>query len=504
MNHIISILFLGLFACSAVAQSAGDALRYSYWQYGGSARYLGTGASMGALGGDYSAVVNNPASIATYRRSELTFTPGFTNTNTKSNFDNNTRVQNLGRLNINEAAVVFGKPRPSIWRTVNFGIGYSRLAEFNQQFTYRGRSEGSIANFFLDQAQGLDPSELSDFDAGVAADVGLLYQPISDPTYYENDFQSGDMTEKFQTVNARGSLGEMNITVGANYNHKLYLGGGIGVAFLNYDLTKVYEENDTDGSIPYYEGLVYNERLVTSGTGFNLKLGAIYRASQAVRLGVSVHTPTFFTLTDNYGAGLTFDYIENEATAPAPGSATSEFFGEDGGFFEYKQRTPWRIMAQGGFIFKKLGFLSAEVEYLNYGSNRYNYNTDFVTQEILAVQDATNADIDFVLSQAVNVKLGAEAVLAKVYRVRAGYALFGNPYEANDGIFDGSRFSLGAGWRKDDYFVDIAYARSMFSEQYSPYVQDSVSPIPIIDNNVSRDMIVITGGIKFGGRNTAN
>lgn len=493
MKQITLIFLLGIISVLSFGQTASDALRYSYWNYGGSARYMGTGGSMGALGGDYSAVITNPASLATFRRSEFSFTPGVLISGTDASFDGSTFSKSRTSANVNQAAIVFASAKSGEWKTINFGLGYNKLADFSQQFNYTGTTNGSIANYFLNLSQGLDPSQLSDYDNGLAYDTDLIYE-VS-PGVYENDFFDGDATTKFQNVKNSGSMGELNISLGGNMNHKLYLGGSIGVPFVNFSQVKTYEETDGDGSVANFNGLTYNENLNTSAVGFNINLGAIYRINQAVRIGAAFHSPTWLTMTDSYSTSLDFDITYNEGTAGenrVTNSSESPI-----GNYEYKQRTPMRLIGDVGFIIKKLGFVSAEVEYLNYGNNKYNFS-DALGSGDLQIENELNNTISTIYQSAINVKAGAEFVLAKKYRARAGYALMGNPYVNNTGAFSGQQLSLGAGYRKDNFFVDVAYLRRTDSQFYQPYSLGELSPQ--IENDLTSDYILLTFGMKFGGK----
>jgi hypothetical protein len=78
MKKILCFLFSALSLAAVHAQTASDALRFSYIpQYGGTARTVGVGGAMGALGGDFATISMNPAGLATYRMSEFTYSPGF-------------------------------------------------------------------------------------------------------------------------------------------------------------------------------------------------------------------------------------------------------------------------------------------------------------------------------------------------------------------------------------------------------------------------------------------
>ena len=76
MNKLaISLPFLIVFSINISSQVVTDAVRYSLLDVGGTARSVGIGGAIGALGADFSVLSTNPAGAAAYRRSEFTFTP---------------------------------------------------------------------------------------------------------------------------------------------------------------------------------------------------------------------------------------------------------------------------------------------------------------------------------------------------------------------------------------------------------------------------------------------
>ncbi|MGK0389241.1 MAG: hypothetical protein ACI94Y_001981 [Maribacter sp.] len=489
MKQITVILIFLSVSIISFAQTAGDALRYSYWQYGGSARYMATAGSTGALGGDYSSIISNPASIASFRRSEFALTPGISISGTESNFDGSTFSEKNTKVNISHASIIFAQSKPGNWKTINFGLGYNKLADFNQTFNYTGKTQGSIVNHFLNMAQGSDPSQLSDLDTGLAYDTDLIYLPDgSVPTFYENDFSSEDQVTKFQNVVNSGSMGEMNLSAGGNFDHKLYLGASIGIPFVNYTSTKAYEETDEDDSIANFNSMEFRENLNTTGIGVNINIGAIYRVNQAVRLGASLHSPTWLSLTDSYSNSVSSNLTLSGATSEL--ESESEVFN-----YEYRQSTPMRLKGHMGFIIKKMGFVSAEVEYMNYGKNKYNFNNVSGSGD-LVLESQLNEEIKGIFQSTVNLKVGTEFVIKKQYRVRAGYALFGNPYVNNTELFNSNQFSIGAGYRKENFFIDLAYVHRTGSEFYQAYAQESSSPM--LENDLSSDNILLTIGLKFG------
>ena len=69
------ILIICLLSIVNYQQSvAQDVQRFSERQIMGTARYVGMGGAMTAIGGDPSAVLDNPAGLGLYRRNEISLT----------------------------------------------------------------------------------------------------------------------------------------------------------------------------------------------------------------------------------------------------------------------------------------------------------------------------------------------------------------------------------------------------------------------------------------------
>ncbi|MCT9925374.1 hypothetical protein N7272_14545, partial [Enterococcus faecalis] len=62
---------------SVYAQGEADAIRYSRTELGGSARFRSMAGAFGALGGDFSAIGQNPAGLGIFRSSEVSATIDF-------------------------------------------------------------------------------------------------------------------------------------------------------------------------------------------------------------------------------------------------------------------------------------------------------------------------------------------------------------------------------------------------------------------------------------------
>lgn len=483
----VTLSILMILGCLSLrAQNLNDALRYSQYDYFGTARSASVAGSLSPLGADFGVISTNPAGLAWMRRSQFALTPMFNMYTGKTllNNGNNSEVkETAASLSLASFGLVFaGRSRNPMWRTVNFGMGFNRLADFNRETVYRGVSQGSIVNRFTELANssfGLD-----EFEAGLANDAGAFLIDQGNGYYY-SDFDDAPNAniEREQTINTSGGVNELTFAIAGNYDDRLLIGLDVGLPFVNYVEQKTYLESDINNEVPAFEDLQYIENLTTTGIGFNAKLGIIYRFTQMVRLGAAIHTPTWFALEDNFSSSMLYSYTDGGVGST--GSAASP-----DGNFSYKLKTPWRVSGGLGFIFGRNGFLSGEVEWVNYASNKLGF-ADFPEDE-----DIANRDIADVLNSAINLNLGGEYAYDR-YRFRLGVSLRQPPYANTDGLpaFN-TQLSAGLGLSLESFFVDLAARRSMTEEVYRPYLTSGF-PEQVFDNTTNYTRILLTLGFRF-------
>lgn len=492
------IIALAMLTTSALyAQTDLDALRYSRLRVAGSGRTMGVGGAFGALGADFTVLSTNPAGIAKYRHSEVSITPSLKLNETTTSFDENNITEAAPRFNVGNLGVVFSEVnenRASKWKTVNFALGTNRLANFDQRFSYAGTSEGSITARFVEQANGKTLDQLSDFEEGLAYDAYLIdLQPGSDDQYF-TDADSTDRVFKSQEFDAQGHYNEFVLSLGGNYMHRLYLGATIGIPFIRYNEYKLYREEDIEGTIPNFNSLTFREQFSTTGVGINLKVGAIYRVNQMLRLGLAAHTPTLLTLTDNFSNAVTSSMDLIGTTGEVETFAFDEE--SDFGIYEYRLRTPWRLIGSAAAIIGKKGFITGELEYVDYGQAQFNFRA--FNDADRAYQETLNTTITNKYGSAINMRLGGEIVLDN-FRLRGGYAVYASPFEAGVAREDAilTSYSLGLGYHSKGVFVDMAWVRSGNTEEFVPYTLNDPQQMISVANRVNATQMVLTVGFKF-------
>ncbi|MCW5923415.1 MAG: hypothetical protein KIS77_13810 [Saprospiraceae bacterium] len=493
MKRYLMPTFLLLMSATLLAQTASDVLKYSFLQPSGTARYMGVGGAMGALGADFGTISSNPAGLALFRANEFTATPSLRFANTDARLPGNPAVdESRSAFGFDNLGLVFNTtPRTGRWKTFNVGIGFNRMNNYNQAIYYFGDAPGTIMKGFFDDAQavfnnGGTDDDLNPFGSQLAWDAQALYFQDGRFTYDFEGYENATI-EHSQTVTTFGSMNEMALSFAGNYDERLMVGVTVGVPFVNYRLESEYVERDpggdVEGNVPYFGRLVYTDYLRTEGIGINLKMGMIYRVNQMMRLGVAFHTPTALGLTDNYSNTFAYDYGDGS------GSYKGQTLLSPDGVFDYKLRTPWRFIGSTAFVFKKYGFISADVEWVDYTANRYNFTSNVSNNENKTLERQLNNEIRRNYQTAANIRLGGELALEQ-FRFRAGLNLLGNPEKGESGFT--TAFSLGAGIRAQSFFIDVAYRRFTGDGIVNP----GVGAPTVLTDNAFND-VALTLGFRF-------
>lgn len=483
------------------AQQASDAIRYSYLNQGGTARFIGGGGAFTALGADFTSASTNPAGIAMFRGSEFSLTPGlrFANAQTSIRGSQDVSEDSKSNLNFNSLGLVFAtEPHGSRWQTFNFAIGLNKLANFHNAIYYEGKHAGSLMNnYFADFSAtanaGGSTDDLDPFGTRLAYDAGAFYEnPDSVVGGWTYDF-AGAETAKIkhaQSILQTGGMNEMTMAFAGNYEDKLSVGVTIGVPFVNYKLEATYDESDPDAQVEYFDKLTRTEFLRTNGIGVNFKMGVIYKASQALRFGASFHTPTFLSLTDNYENTFSYSYTDGS------GSNSSGEKVSPNGTFDYKLRTPWRASFGAAAVFLKNSYVSADIEMVDYSANRFNLTTTSSNTANQALERELNSDIRRDYGRATNVRLGAQLRKDK-FLVRGGFNLLGKYQEGESGF--NTAYSAGVGIREERYFVELGYRRSSGTGSLSPYFDPELADNEqlVADAKTVANDFVLTVGFKF-------
>ena len=473
-----------------IAQGIGDAVRYSSYDPIGTARTVGVGSAFGALGGDFSVIGINPAGIAEYRVGELTITPSIGTSSTNSFFVDDVQNTKRSRSNFlldNIGFVGSNSPTGSKWQTSNWAVGFSKLVNFNRNINIVGSTEGSITERFVELANGKSLDDLDGFEAGPAYDAGAIF--LNANGNYDTDYLEDDVVDKEQFIDQKGSINELSLAWAGNYDNQLNVGISVGIPFVSFSETKTYKEGVTEGD--FSNQLEYVESLNTTGAGFNIKFGVQYKAMRQLRIGAAIHSPTWYTLNDDYSSLVNYEYTSTTDSYTGSGQSPD-------GSFKYKLTNPWKAVGSIGSIYKIgeiKGFINVDFEFLDYTNNEFDFTSHSTDPSEVQFTQEVNGEIDNQLGSATNIRIGTELAYNSI-RVRAGYSISTSPYISDTDKF--TAWSAGLGFRADKFFIDFGYRRKSTQEGYNSYVvldQENRDPLANIETEYGR--MVATIGFKF-------
>ncbi len=480
MKKLIVITISIFIASAAFSQTAADVLRYSRIYYSGTARFVGTGGAFGAVGADFSALSVNPAGIGLYQGSEFSMTIAPSVEGVRTNYLNQMNTTNVVNVGMGSIGFVFTfKPPVKTGSFFNFnvGIGMNRENDFNSSFSISGPNHSSsILNVYTDKLNkyGGSPSDYP-FEIGPAYDASLIYYDSTARKYTSDQPRGGAYQSK--QVTTYGSINEFDITMGGNIGDKLYFGLTFGVPFIRYYENSTYSEKDNGDSIPYFRSMYYDYHLETHGTGFVIKGGVIYRPVNWMRIGVAIHSPTWYpNMYDHWYSTTTanYDSVLNNNTQNSPV-----------GDYYYYMRTPFRAIGSLAFIIGNYGLITGEYEYVNYSQAKLN-SSGYAYSDI-------NNEIKSSFQSWGNIRVGTEWRIYD-FRVRAGAAYYSNPY-TQSGI-GGARYTLsgGLGYRIKHFYTDVTYQWAQTKEEY--YLYNYAGMVPST-NTLTTSTVLTTIGFRF-------
>lgn len=442
------------------AQNEFDALRYSNLEFYGDARFNAMGGSFGALGANMSAISVNPGGIGVYQSSDMSFTPGFHYNYSESQLDGNNITDGKLNFHFSNIGIVGNFNASGSWESLSFGMGYNRTGNFNSSIAVKSTTNQSSLTQYTDELNANggtydgDIESLYPFTSNLPYQTYLVNPIVGDSLHYDNVFSNSKNISQYTTYQTRGGSGEMFFAFGGNYSDKLYLGAMIGVPTVRYIYDRNYTETAEEGdTLTDFKSFSVHDYVKTTGAGFNFKLGMIYKVQDWVRLGIALHTPTIYALSDDYETSM------NSEMKDGTKFSQSTPYGE----YNYFLTTPYRMISSLAFVIGQYGVINADYELVDYTTARLRQDNtyggdgyDFSTEN-----DAIRTN--FQLTQ--NVRVGTEWRLDP-FRVRAGYRYQGNPiksvYTANNAT---NTYSLGFGIKEDDYYFDIAYALKMYKSE---------------------------------------
>ena len=509
-------------ALSANAQETYENAKLAGEDLNGTARYVGMGGAMEALGADISTIGSNPAGIGLFRHSNVSLSAGLLMQSDGKEFSNGKKTN----LSFDQIGGVY-TTRTGQKSFLNFGFNYHKSKNFDYILNAAGSLNGSSQNKQSYIKGMLGDQKVGGFNVGKNKDgqnIGYVDAKSSDVAYtwsqiddlYWNSLIPGSTgTYNYEKATGytldrahTGYIGNYDFAVSGNLNDRVYLGLTFGMKDVNYKGYSEYRENfNNAGGV-----LVCDERKVT-GSGFDITAGVIVRpvAESPFRIGAYVKSPTWYDLTTSNVTRLVY---ASGTSSQEKGVANS---------YDFKMWTPWKFGFSLGHTVGNYLALGATYEYENYSNINSRVNDggyydyyDGQYYESSSPDKIMNNHTKQVLKGVSTLKLGVEYKPVSNVALRAGYnyvsAMYVNDAQKDPGLAslgtsyasttdytnweEINRFTLGVGYQIKKFNIDLAYQYSAQKGSFAPFSNVRDISIPSGATTVSESNIASNTDVK--------
>lgn len=511
-------VFIAAFVLAALpmaAQETYENAKIAAEDLNGTARFVGMGGAMDALGADISTIGTNPAGIGLFRSSTASVSFGMVSQQDANNFaDGHATRASFDQLGF----VVATHSGHSSF--LNFGFNYHKSRNFNMLMSATDKLKNASQNklTYAKAKNGL----LFDVDPVTGVPDGrapLIQCNQLDDIYARNlNYDEEENMWIYDPANSytfdrshKGYVGEYDFNISTNINDRVYLGLTMGIHDVNYSHYGEYTEQ-MDG----FGMLVADERKI-EGSGFDIKAGIIIRPIETspFRMGLSVSTPTWYELTTSNFTTL------SDGTLSVDNSES----------YDFALATPWKFGFSLGHTVGNYLALGAGIDYTDYGSmdtriitgEHYDYWYDNYYSESESDTEM-NRHTNQTLKGVTTLKLGLEYKPMPEMAVRFGYN-YVSPMYNKDGFKDGTlpspgsyyssatdftnwkatnRITCGLGYYVGKWNIDVAYQYNATKGDFRPFmncedfetVEDDnlCNPVEVKNN---RHQLLFTLGYRF-------
>ena len=430
MKKILTIAFVLLIPVAMFAQGVDDANLFSQTYYQGTAKALGMGNAMGAVGGDMTAVCINPAGMGIYRSSEITASLNLLDNYSTSTYYGDKKDGNIFRFSIPNLGFVFAKERSNYkaLRYTQFGFGLTRTNDFNMRTNALGiNPSSSMVDNYLNQIRNDYYPEgyngelyTSMFSTSLLEENASAYTILpawrtylidlfgpENNRYYSSPVPQGNIWQG-QECDFKGRSESWTFAGSANFFDKLFIGISVDLAHTKRFGTKVFKESRVEGTETDFNQWSFTEDLSSTGWGGNAKVGFIYHATPWFRFGAAFHSPTLYAFSEKWQTTTEaeINWVTNKSLSPQAN-------------YEYTFISPLKCVGSLAFVVGQQGMVSLDAEYMNYGMARFRANDFDYTP--------TNESIKESLGHTLNFRLGTEWYVGGTY-LRFGTAYYGSPF----------------------------------------------------------------------------
>lgn len=494
-KYVIAISML--IALPVAAQETYENANIVTEELNGTARYVGMGGAMDALGADLSTIASNPAGIGLFRSSQIAATAGLTTQQNAKDFHNASKTH----ANFDQIGFVWSS-QESRNSFLNVAFNYHKSRDFNyilsasQDVLSQQASQNALSYIKAIGDVDADGWSTIAINKDKNSYSGDFYWTSQLDNLYYNTFIMGEGGAGFNMANAynmnrasKGYIGEYDFALSGNIHDRVYLGLTVGLQDVHYKGYSEYTESLIGGGQPIGNITVCDERKIT-GTGYNFRVGAIFRPIEdsAFRFGISFASPTFYDLTTS-----NYTYLVNnsqEQSASYPNYRTSDSY-------DFRLYSPMKLGLSFGHTIGNYLAIGAVYEYADYGATNPRikegdyYDGYWGTYYSESSRDQVMKEhTEQTLKGVSTIKLGLEYKPTPEVAFRLGYNYVSPMYNSNgfkDAYLDSygtnvasatdytnwkatNRFTLGLGYTYGKFFADLAYQYCSQSGDFYPFM----------------------------------
>lgn len=460
----IVLALLGL-TVTGRGQLIDDALRMAAPATTVGARSFSMGNAFVAVADDYSATYWNPAGLGLLRRPE--FALGLMNISASNDVaflntamqatTSNTRLNNVG----------FALPFPTMRGSLVFAVGYNRIQNYDASLAFNAlNGTRSIIPVLKDPDQRFDLAWklwLQNDKGETPFDLGLQ--------------QSADVLES-------GGMNAWTFSGSIEAARDIFVGLTLNLLSGSYRWERTWEEEDVNDI--YQDPIVQsdefdtqdfqyfqmNEKVKQDISGWNVRMGFIYKIQDYARIGAVIETPTFYTVTE--------DYYKQGTSTFARASATYDFTT----LSDHSITTPWRFsIGASGRPIKHLT-MAFQMDYSDLSETEFSNVADIGYESELNKAIRSSWKNAFVFAG------GMEFTVPKTpLQIRAGYNYQTSPWKRDEGDsdYDTKTITAGIGYLFSETFqLNAMWGNTNYKTFHYNYDPNATTP-PVPESAVRTD-----------------
>jgi hypothetical protein len=451
------------------------------------------GGAFTGVASDYSALYWNPAGLAQLEYGEFSFGLSHLNYKDQSSYFGQSQSQSNNSTTLNTLGIA--APVPVRRGSLVLAFGYSRENNFTTGMSLeRPNAISYIQSLAHDRDIVFDDElgnnlawrlYLADTLAGSghwarfttngrpdSAYAFLWNSPIIDRVTQMEKVLEGGGINNWTAGGAIDVARNVSVGLSLTYQSGTYKYDG---TYNERDNQNVYRSNNAlDPS--NFHSLDINDLVESDISGFGAKLGLMYREPDRYRIGVTIKTPTVFTVKEKFGTTYTSTPDFGEVvTIGGPDESTNE----------YELVTPWVFSAGGSIIVNDL-VLAADLEYTDWTQMEFQN----ANQDILAL----NRRFKDVFRATANVRFGVEyAFRPSGFRVRGGFIYNTSPYQDDPSSRDQKYLTAGVGVPLgESAMLDFTYARGWWNTLRGNFDRSAT-----INEKVVTNTLLATASFRF-------